>query len=162
MRQLSIYTHMNSLWWTIWPEALVYIHSTLLAYRPEQVCLPYCTCMSHTLLLYSTNRPHITPQIHHKLINFKMYFPNYFKVCANNKYAPQIPNMCYMPNLLNMHLWKEHASIYSTYEVAPINDVARIAVRGDYDNDNADANNDDDITTMTMTPQPNYICWICH
>ena len=30
-----------------WPGALLYIHFTLSAYVPEQICLPYHICMSH-------------------------------------------------------------------------------------------------------------------
>ena len=31
----------------MWPEALVYIHFTLLAYDPEQRCLLQCICTFH-------------------------------------------------------------------------------------------------------------------
>ena len=34
--------HMNSLKSTMQPGALVYIHSKLLVYALEQICLPYC------------------------------------------------------------------------------------------------------------------------
>ena len=36
--------------------------------------------------------------------------------------------ICHIPKLLNVHLWGKNANVYVTYEVAPINDVARIAV----------------------------------
>ena len=35
--------HMNSLQSTMWSKALVYIHFTLLAYAPEEICLPHHT-----------------------------------------------------------------------------------------------------------------------
>ena len=56
----SIYIfHMNSLQSTIWPRELVYIHFTLLAYAPKQVCLPHCICMSHCIasVVYITIEP---------------------------------------------------------------------------------------------------------
>ena len=41
--------HITSLQSTMLPTSLVYIHFTLLAYSPEQICLPHyiLTCMSH-------------------------------------------------------------------------------------------------------------------
>ena len=44
---VSILPHINSLLSTIQPEALPYIHLTLLAYVPQQICLPHLICMSH-------------------------------------------------------------------------------------------------------------------
>ena len=44
----SVYMHhMNTLQSAMWPGLLAYIHFTLLAYGPEQICLPNNTCMSH-------------------------------------------------------------------------------------------------------------------
>ena len=43
----NYWCHMNSLHSTIWPETLVNIQLKLLAYAPEQICLPNYTCMSH-------------------------------------------------------------------------------------------------------------------
>ena len=41
---MSVYLpHMNSMQWTMGPSPLAYIHSTLLGYSPEPICLPYCT-----------------------------------------------------------------------------------------------------------------------
>ena len=39
-----------------------------------------------------------------------------------------MPQIWHMPKLLNMHLWEKYANICGTYEVASINNVARIAV----------------------------------
>ena len=46
--------HMNSMQSTMSPQALVYIHFTLLTYAPEQICLLHCIYMSHypTTLVY--------------------------------------------------------------------------------------------------------------
>ena len=38
---------MSSLQSIMWPGALVYIDFTLLAYAPEQICLPHCADMFH-------------------------------------------------------------------------------------------------------------------
>ena len=48
---------------------------------------------------------------------------------AKNVPATNMPLKCHMPKLLDVHLWKKHANIYATYEVAPINDVARITTQ---------------------------------
>ena len=49
----------NSVQSIMWPEALVYIHYTLLAYALEQIYLPYCTYMSHcTCNVVYINTPH--------------------------------------------------------------------------------------------------------
>ena len=37
---------MNSTQW-IWAWSLICIHSTLLAYAPEEICLPHCTYLSY-------------------------------------------------------------------------------------------------------------------
>ena len=52
-------------------------------------------------------------------------------MCAINKYSPHMPKICHMPSLFAMNLWSRHAHIHATYEVAPINDVARTAVQPD-------------------------------
>ena len=39
--------HMNLLQYAIGPGALVYIQDTLLAYAPEQICLPHYMHMPH-------------------------------------------------------------------------------------------------------------------
>ena len=43
---ISVQTpHMNAMQWTMWHEALVYIHFTLLPHGCEKICLLYCTYM---------------------------------------------------------------------------------------------------------------------
>ena len=58
MRHMPVYTsHMNSIQSTVLPGALVYIYFTLLQYAPEQICLPYCTCITHmSTLVYIWNQ----------------------------------------------------------------------------------------------------------
>ena len=44
---MSVYMcHMDSLQSTMRQQTLIYIYFTLLAYIPEQICLPHYTCMS--------------------------------------------------------------------------------------------------------------------
>ena len=62
-------------------------------------------------------------------INCNFSLPNDCEICANNKYAPQMPQIWHMPKLLNMDLCGKYDNMYATYEVTPTNDVARIAVQ---------------------------------
>ena len=39
-----------------------------------------------------------------------------------------MPQIWHVLKLFNAHLWGKYANIYSIYEAAPINDVARITV----------------------------------
>ena len=127
---ISVYIpHMNSLPWTTWPEALV--HSTLLAYAHEQN-------MPTTLYIYVPLHfwcsVHIDDKLFHTYIKNQqtpnMYLPYYCEICASNKYIykPQMSQLCYIPKLLNGHLWRKYVHIYARYEVVPINDAARITV----------------------------------
>ena len=56
--------------------------------------------------------------------------------------------MCHIPKLLSKHLWRRSANLHVTYEVAPINNVARMT-----------AHRWCKIMTMLL-PQPNYIYWV--
>ena len=48
MRHMSVYIHcMSLLQSTSWPQALEYIHFTLLTYAPEQICLSLPICVSN-------------------------------------------------------------------------------------------------------------------
>ena len=54
---MSVYMpHMNSMQATMWPEALIYIQSTLLAYVSEQIHLPIAQIFPTAHLLQSTYR----------------------------------------------------------------------------------------------------------
>ena len=147
---MSIYMpHMTSMQSTIWPGTMVYIHFTLLPYATEQLCLSHCTCMSHYTftVVYIQTLHYCT---HSWEIN-KSYFLCHITV----KYWPvanmpsNVTSTAYA-QFLNIHLWGEVSNIYATYEVAPINEVARITVT------------DMMMRTTTMMPQPNYIYCIGH
>ena len=49
------------------PEALVYMHFTLLTYAPEQICLPHCKCTSHctttVVYMYTPTTAHTNKKI---------------------------------------------------------------------------------------------------
>ena len=90
--------------------------------------------MSSTLLKYVPlqfySRLCIDPPLLHisiKSLNSKLYLPYYWK-CDTNKYATQMPQIRHMHKLLNVHLWEKHATMPATYEVTPLNNVARIIV----------------------------------
>ena len=92
------------------------IPATLYIYIPL-----HFNCPQHihpTLLLISIK----------KSICCNIYTLYYCKICANNKNALQMPTVCHMPKLLNVHLWSMYASTSVWYEVSPISDVARITV----------------------------------
>ena len=36
-------------------------------------------------------------------------------ICTRDKYAPQIPHVCQIPKLLNVHPWGKYANMYPTY-----------------------------------------------
>ena len=93
---------------------------------------------------------YITTYIHQTLRNCNTYLPFYCRIFASNKYAPQMPQIWNMPKLLDMHLWGSML-IYTTYEVAPINDVARITSHKWQCHQ---------WCRMMVTPQPNYIYWV--
>ena len=44
---------------------------------------------------------------------------------ASNKYATQMPQIWYMPQLLDKHVWGKYANIHAKYKVASINGVGR-------------------------------------
>ena len=74
------------------------------------------------------------------------------------KYVPtrNMPLKCHMPKLLNVHQWGKYVNIHATYEVDPINDMARNLSTHD------DANITWLSTTMLMIPQPDCIDWFGH
>ena len=43
--------------------------------------------------------------------------------------CPQMAKIWHMPKLLDMNLWGKYANIHVTYEVASIDNIARIALR---------------------------------
>ena len=45
---------------------------------------------------------------------------------CHNKSASQIPQIWHVTKFFNLHLWGKYTNIHATYEVALINNVARI------------------------------------
>ena len=84
--------HMSSLQSKLSPQALVYIHLTLLAYCHEHICLLHQTTMSHCTSNRSTCRYHITAHINQTKQWTATYLSSYKHICARNKYASTIPN----------------------------------------------------------------------
>ena len=52
------------------------------------------------LIQYSKCRPHITAYISQETVNYNFWLPSYYLICANNKYAPQMPYIFHMLNYL--------------------------------------------------------------
>ena len=82
-------------------------------------------------------RSHITAHISRKMqliyhaITIHVSGTNLLIIChisISNKYVLQRTKICYMPQLLNVHLWWKYANIHAKYEVASITDVAIIAI----------------------------------
>ena len=63
-----------------------------------------------------------------KINKLQLPFTILLQVCPNKSHAPQMPNICHMPKLLDFHLWRKYANILATYEVASIDDVTKVAV----------------------------------
>ena len=68
------------------PEALTNIHSTLLAYAPEQMCLLHCTNMSHRTSTVVYIWTHVTSDIHYKINKQQQLFT----ILLQNTYQQQI------------------------------------------------------------------------
>ena len=49
---------------------------------------------------------------------FSMLLP-----CINNKYTPQMPQICYILKLVHVQIWGNYVSIYTLYELTAINSV---------------------------------------
>ena len=143
-------SHMSSLQSTMWPETLVYIHFTLLAYTPEHTCLPYCICMSHHLatVLYILNLHHCTYQ-QNKQKNATLIYHT-IAICASNKSAPQMLHVCHMPKLLNVHQWGKYAYVYATNELT----------RHKPHDEECYTQKTMMSTFTMMTMQPNCISWV--
>ena len=118
----------------MWPGSLVYIHFPLWKYSNEQLCLPHCTLY----ICCSLHRNLTLMHIHDKAINCNIYLPYHCKICTNKNYAPQMPQICHMPTLFNVHLWEKCANIQAKYEVAISNDVARSLYIYNDDNDDVE------------------------
>ena len=53
------------------------------------------------------------------------YFPCYNHICASNKYAPQMPHIFQIHQLLCVQTWPHYVSIYTSYELTAINNETR-------------------------------------
>ena len=77
---------------------------------------------------------HIDPRLLHISTKNKKNFCNiyllyYCTICASNKYIPQMPYICHMPILFDVHQLGKHANIYATYEVNGISHVTNSTVQ---------------------------------
>ena len=56
------------------------------------------------------------------------HLPYYCRICASNKYAPQMPHIFHIPKLLHMHQREKDTNIYIIYELTDINHVTSSTV----------------------------------
>ena len=70
---------------------------------------------------------HIHPTLVHIEVKqnneLQLYLSCYKHICANNKYAPQMPCICYICHLLHVYIWNNYISIYNSYELNAMNYV---------------------------------------
>ena len=97
---VSIYTSQTK---TIYPQTLVYLHFTLKAYAPPQICLSHCN-VHPTAIMYSTCRPQITAQRSKNKNKLQLHLPCYNHICASNICATQMPYIWYICQLLHVHI----------------------------------------------------------
>ena len=124
LRQLSVYMpHMNPLQSTMWPGTLIYIHFILLEFASEQICHTVHLC-TIALPLSSTYRPHSTLHVGYKIINSISYGPCCHHISASNKYAPQIPYICCICQVVYLQITDSYVSIYTSYDLTTVNNVS--------------------------------------
>ena len=78
---------MNSMQLTMWSQVLVYKHLTLVAYDPEQVCLPHCIYMSHcTTIVVYIYTPHTSNNNNKLQLLITMILPHMcqHQICPSN------------------------------------------------------------------------------
>ena len=120
-----------------------------------KICLPHCTFMFHctSYVVYIWAVHYCTHPS--KSINYNIYLPYYYKLCATNGYASQIPYVCHMPNILDVQQWGKNYNIYVTCELTDINHVTgRTVHRWQWWWHRT--------ATMMLLPQPDYIYWVGH
>ena len=124
---MSVYIpHMNS-FQAIMQPGILYTHISYYWHMPLNT---YACHIAHVcptaIVLLCTYRLHITAYIYQTSINCNIYLLHYCKICASNKYAHQVSHIRNIPKWHDTLLWRKYANIHATYEVAIINDVARI------------------------------------
>ena len=121
--------HMNTLQSIIWPEALLYMYSTLLEYATEQICLPHCTYMSHCIStvgsIYTIHYCTHPPKINKLQYLFIILLQNVCQqqICPSN--ANCTPNAQFT-QCASMEYICQY--IYASYELTSIDQVTRSAV----------------------------------
>ena len=84
---IRIYTSYEPLKSTMWTGSLAHINFTLLAYAPEQICMPHWTCVH----LYCYHSQYIDPHITAHISKTKQQ--SYHHICTDNKFVPQLPHI---------------------------------------------------------------------
>ena len=116
---LYISYELNVINSVIWSTCIHTFHITDICPWKKYACgIPHICATALLSVIFSAH-------IHQKSISCNICLPYYYTIGANNGYVPKI---WHMPKLLDMHLWEKYVNIQATYEVAPIYDVARVAV----------------------------------
>ena len=105
---------MDSIQYTVSPQALLCIHFTLLAYAREQICLPHIRFMFNCT----------TTVVYIQTTKYKFIYHD-ISICANNKYDHQMPYISQISLLLNVQIGDNCVSIYTSFELSAINNVTR-------------------------------------
>ena len=96
------------------------INFTLLAYAPDQICLPHCIYMSY----HTTNVAYMSSQ-YHCICKFKRNFDLdllcYYHICATTNMFLK----CHIWKLVHVQMAGNHVSIYTSCEVTVIISVTR-------------------------------------
>ena len=100
---VSVYIpDMNIMIYTMSPQALVYIHFTLLTNAPEQICMPHCICIYCCITSVTTYKLHISAHVSNLVgcelsSNMLMYY-----VFGNHIYPLSSMSTHFIPSFVDM------------------------------------------------------------
>ena len=78
----------------------------------------YCSLHVDLILLHiKSNNNNINNKIQLLFAKLSSYS------CQKKKYAPQMPYICHIYQLLNVHIYDNYVSIYASYELSAINNM---------------------------------------
>ena len=89
----------------------------LLAYVPEQIWLPHCTCMFHCIStgVYTQIWHYFTDKVITQQTTAASSWCNH--ICVSNKYAPQMSYICHKCQLHHGQIWNSYVHICTSYEL---------------------------------------------
>ena len=87
----------------------------------EQIWHLHCKYHLHS---HHANK-HIIVHIYQNTTNCTWYFTHSCQIWATNKYAPQMPHVCHICQLLYVQILDQYISIYNSYKLNAINSVTK-------------------------------------